>query len=83
MEGNNPLIVSINEPSPAPLLVWLSVIEGFGMVLQQIPLATMAEPPSDNTLPPPIAKVSAIVVSVFVTTIGRPSGLFNGELISF
>ena len=60
----------MNEPVPLPSVVLLSLIVGFGFVLQQIPLAVTVELPSDVTLPPQVAVVAFIFVTSFVVTVG-------------
>ena len=55
----------VNEPIPLPSVVCESLIVGLGLVLQQTPLAVIADPPSDVIFPP----LSALVVVTFVTAV--------------
>jgi hypothetical protein len=54
------VIKLVNVVVPVPSVVLLSEIVGFGEVLQQIPFALMALPPSLVILPPPVAVVLVI-----------------------
>ena len=62
----------VNMPIPLPLVVLVGkAIVGFTVVLQQIPRAVMAAPPSAVTLPPLAAVVVVIAVIVVVVTVGN------------
>ena len=58
---------------PILSVVLLSAIVGLSEVLQQMPLAVIADPPSDVMLPPPeaeIPRLSAISAVVMVAGLG-------------
>ncbi len=57
-------------PVPFPISAILSVIAGFCAVLQQTPRSVTVAFPSEVTLPPSVADVSAISEALFVVTIG-------------
>ena len=77
----------VNTPTPVPSEVWLPVTTGFVEILQQIPRAVMAEPPSELILPPLKAVVLVIDVTVVVVSVGKIADGFVGPkfsvLISF
>jgi hypothetical protein len=58
-------------PVPVPSLVLLFEMVGLAVILQQTPLAVTEEPPSEVTLPPPVAVVCAMLVMDVVVTVGR------------
>ena len=58
-------------PLPLPFVVWLSLIVGFGEVLQQTPRAVTAELPKSVTLPPLVAVVVVMLLVVSVVTVGN------------
>ena len=66
MFADNPAILLSKVPVPVPPHDLLSVISGFGLVLQQIPRSVIAPPPSAVTLPPLVAVVEVIAVTVVV-----------------
>ena len=55
---------------PAPSIVLLFEVVGFGEVLQQTPLAVTAAPPSLDILPPHVALVVVIIVGIVVVNVG-------------
>ena len=61
----------MNEPVPLPFVVWLSVMDGFALVLQQMPRAEIEAPPSAVTFPPPVAVVCVIAVIELVVIVGN------------
>jgi len=60
-----------NIPVPVPSVVWLAVISGFAVMLQQTPRAVTVAPPSVTTLPPPVAVVMVIADKDVVVTVGN------------
>ena len=58
------------DPFPAPLIVLLFKIVGFGLVFQQIPLDVTDDPQSLVTTPPPVAGVSVVGVTSEVVIVG-------------
>jgi hypothetical protein len=60
----------VNVPDPEPSEVFVPVIVGFWLVLQQTPLAVTGAPPSEEIVPPLVAVVWVMFVAVVVTTIG-------------
>ncbi len=70
MPGFNPVILLIKLPEPLPFVVWLSLIVGFGEVLQHTPLAVTEAPPVAVTFPPQVAEVAAMLLTVLVVTVG-------------
>ena len=64
------VILLVKEPVPLPLVVWLLLTVGFCDVLQQTPRAVTVAPPSDVTLPPQVAEVVDIFVTLFVVKVG-------------
>jgi len=58
-------------PVPVPSVVLLSVIEGFGLILQQTPRAVTPDPPSDVMLPPLLAEVEVTEVNAVVVKTGK------------
>ena len=57
-------------PVVPPSVEWKFEMVGFGMVLQQIPRAVSAVPPSEMTLPPPTARELPTCVMAAVSTEG-------------
>ena len=64
------VIFKVNVPVPVPLLAWLPLIVGLWLVLQQIPRSVTVAPPSLMTLPPPVAEVLPMLVTLAVVTPG-------------
>ncbi len=64
----SPVRSLVKLPVPLPSLVLLSFTVGFGLVLQQTPLAVMAAPPSSVILPPHFAVDSVISLTFDVDT---------------
>ena len=60
----------VNEPVPVPSVVCASATVGFWEVLQQTPRAATVAPPSAVTLPPQVAEVVAMLVTLLVITVG-------------
>lgn len=60
-----------NEPVPDPSVVLEFEVVGFELILQHTPLAVTEDPPSDVTLPPPVAVVVDIAEGVIVVTVGE------------
>ena len=60
-----------NAPVPLPSVVWLPVIRGAVLVLQQTPRAVMVALPSAVTLPPLAAVVILTAVIAVVVTVGN------------
>jgi hypothetical protein len=59
-------------PVPLPSVVFvISSIEGFGLVLQQTPLADMEAPPSPDIIPPEEAVVCVIDDDAIVVSAGK------------
>ena len=75
------MIVLENIPVPAPSVVWFPVITGFGDVPQQTPRAVTVSPAGVVTLPPVVAVLAAIEVTVVVFTDGK-SGTGSGAFCS-
>ena len=57
-------------PEPVPLVVWLLLMVGFVLVLQQTPLAVTLSPPVAVTLPPPVADEDVMLETAVVVTVG-------------
>ena len=57
-------------PVPEPLVVWLLLTVGFCEVLQHTPRAVTEAPPVAVTLPPQVAVVDAMLLTVLVVTVG-------------
>ena len=76
--GERPVILLVNPPNPVPLLVFESDILGNCEVLQQTPLAIIAAPPSEVTLPALDAVMVVMLVTSPVTTDGI-TGLSTGR----
>jgi hypothetical protein len=76
-----------NAPVPVPSVVWLPLITGFVVVLQQTPRAVTVEPPSELILPPLAAVVLVIDVGAVVVSVGAMADGLVGPpfstLISF
>ena len=70
----------VKTPAPEPLFVWLSETVGFCEALQQMPRAVTGKPPSEITLPPPIAVVLSIFVMFPVATVGALPGVLVTKL---
>jgi hypothetical protein len=71
----SPVRLLVNVPIPVPSKVLLLPTVGFGVVLQQIPLAKTASEPSLVTVPPQIADVSVIPIIFEVDITGSLSFL--------
>ena len=69
MFGDSPLNELKNVPIPVPSFVLLFNIVGIYELLQQTPLELTGEPPSLIILPPQIALIEVIDVTVFVEDI--------------
>ena len=63
-----------NEPVPVLSTVLLSAIVGLSTLLQQIPLAVTAEPPSDVMLRPLVAEIPRSFVILAVVMIAGFTG---------
>ena len=68
--GLNPVIELVKIPVPVPSEVLLSLTVGLTDVLQHTPLPVTRVPPSEVTLPPPVAVVEEIEDGVVVVTMG-------------
>ena len=66
-----PVMLLVKLPVPLPSVVWLLLVVGLWLVLQQMPLAVTVLPPALVTLPPPVAVVWVILVTWLVVTVGR------------
>ena len=66
----NPVILPVKLPVPLPLVVWLVLIVGLWLVLQQTPLAVTVVFPSFVTFPPQVAELDVILLTVEVVTVG-------------
>lgn len=55
---------------PVPSVVLLSLVVGLCDVLQQTPRTVTGSPPSDVTLPPPVAVVAVIEEMASAVTVG-------------
>ena len=60
----------VNGPTPSPSSVCLPATVGLGAVLQQTPLAVIADPPSEVTFPPLDAVVAVILETEVVVIVG-------------
>jgi hypothetical protein len=65
----------VNDPVPLPSEVMLSAVVGLAVVLQHAPRAVTDSPPSDVTLPPPVAVAPVILEIAAVATVGVVSVL--------
>ena len=61
-------------PVPVPSIVLRSEIDGFLLVLRQIPLDRTEAPPAEKTNPPLVNEVEVISVTLIVTREGISSG---------
>ena len=68
--GASPVRLLVKLPVPVPFEVLLPAMDGFGEVLQHIPLAVTTAPPSVMTLPPDVAADCVIAVTAAVVTVG-------------
>ena len=57
-------------PVPLPLEVWLLLTVGFCEVLQHTPRTVTVAPPSEVTLPPQVAEVEVMLLTVLVVNVG-------------
>ena len=60
----------VNEPVPVPFVVLELETVGLWLVLQHIPLAVTAAPPSLVIFPPPVAVVEVIEEAAVVVRVG-------------
>lgn len=58
-------------PVPLPSVVWLLLTVGLWLVLQQTPLAVTVAFPSLVTLPPHMAVLDVVLLTVDVVTVGK------------
>ena len=58
-------------PIPVPFVVWLPLVVGLWEVLQHTPLAVTVALPSFVTLPPPVAVVWVMLLTLLVVTVGK------------
>ena len=58
-------------PMPLPSVVWLQLTVGFCEVLQHTPRAVTVAPPVAVTLPPQVAEVAMILLTMLVVTVGE------------
>ena len=65
--------LTVKLPVPVPLLAWLPLTVGLGLVPQQTPRSVTALPPWSVTVPWPLAVVKVMSVTLWVVTTGRPS----------
>ena len=70
MPDVSPVRELLNTPVPVPSLVQVPPTSGFADVLQQTPLAVTGVPPSEVTVPPPVAVVEVTLEMVAVVTLG-------------
>ena len=64
-------ILLMNLPVPVPSVVWLPFTVGFCEVLQHTPLAVTLAPPSEDILPPQVAEMVVMLLTVLVVTVGN------------
>ena len=64
-------MVLVKLPVPVPSVVWLSLMVGLELVLQQTPLAVTGALPSSVTLPPDVAVVIVTLLMKLVVTVGN------------
>lgn len=69
--AESPVRLLVKLPVPVPAFVVEFAIVGEEDVLQQIPFAVMADPPSLLMLPPDIADVAVMLDIELVVTVGR------------
>jgi hypothetical protein len=68
--GSNTVRLLTKLPIPVPLVVLELTMVGAVVVAQQVPLATMAAPPSEVMFPPEAAVVKVIAVTGTVVRTG-------------
>ena len=78
-----PVMLLVNVPVPEPSVVWLHVITGFCVVLQQIPRAVTMAPPSLVTLPPHVAVVCVMALTPFVVSEGIKTTWVSEAVLKF
>ena len=71
MPGVNEVRLLVKAPVPVPSVVKVCAMVGLGVVLQQMPRAETAAPPSLVTWPPPVAVVFVMAVRAAVVTVGK------------
>jgi hypothetical protein len=69
------VIALVNDPVPLPSEVALSAVVGLAAALQHTPRAVTGSPPSEVTLPPPVAVAPVILEIAVVVTAGVVSVL--------
>ena len=70
-------------PEPVPLVVWLLLMVGFVLVLQQTPLAVTLAPPVAVTLPPQVAVEVVMLVTLLVVTVGATASVVNFSVLPY
>ncbi len=68
--GDNPVTLLIKLLGPVPSLVLLLEVVGFCVVLQHIPLADTADPPSNVIAPPVVNDDAVMLLAVDVVKVG-------------
>jgi hypothetical protein len=68
--GINPVIVLLKLPAPVPFVVILFAVVGLPAVFQHIPRTVTAAVPDEVTLPPQVALVESILLTLAVFTTG-------------
>ena len=71
MFADKPVILLVKLPVPLPSVVWLLLTVGLWLVLQQTPLAVTVAFPSLVTLPPHVAVLDVVLLTVDVVTVGN------------
>jgi hypothetical protein len=66
-----PVSEQLKLPVPVPETACVLLIVGFSLVLQQTPRVVTVASPSAVTLPPAVAVVAAMLLTVVVVTVGR------------
>jgi hypothetical protein len=66
-------------PVPVPFVVLESLTVGLGVVAQQVPLAVMDPPPSDEIFPPETAVVTSTEVTAVVVSVGTTAATVVNE----
>lgn len=66
------VILLVKTPVPLPSVVWVQVIVGNGLLLQQTPRIVIGEEPAFVILPPDTAAVDVMPFTAVVVIIGNP-----------
>ena len=69
----------VKEPVPEPSTVWALNNEGFGALFQHTPRAVTSAPLLSVTLPPQVAEVEVMSVTLSVVTVGKYADVLSSR----